>query len=63
MRTAWPGFMFVDENPDGTWPDPVGEWGPYVDVNYDGKILAGDLFEINVHYVPGVESWPPPYYE
>nr|NIW16586.1 hypothetical protein [Candidatus Bathyarchaeota archaeon] len=53
---------FANENPDGTWPDPPGDWGPYIDVNYDGRVNTGDLMEISVHHVPFEKVWPPPWY-
>jgi len=62
MKVTEPGNWLTHENPDGTWPSPPGAWGPECDVNYDGAINAGDLFAICVRYVPGVPSWPPPWY-
>jgi len=70
MAVAMPGNIFAREKYDGTWPgtyDPVtnptgtrpGAWGPYADVNQDGKIGVGDLMEIGVHWL---ETWPPPWY-
>jgi hypothetical protein len=60
---AWvslPNHILTDENPDGTWPDPIGEWGKYCDVNQDGHIGVIDLMEIGVKYG---QQWPPSYYE
>jgi len=51
--------IFTRVNPDGTWPDPPGAWGPHCDVNEDGRIGVGDLMEIGLHYG---EPWPPPWY-
>jgi hypothetical protein len=63
LQACLPGYQFTDENPDGTWPDPLSVWGPYVDVNYDRTVDTEDLVDIGFHYVPGIPSWPPPYYK
>jgi len=60
LEVAKPGNIFARENPDGTWPTPPGTWGPYCDVNKDGKIGVGDLAEIGVNFG---KSWPPLWYE
>jgi len=60
-EVAKPQNIFKRENDDGTWPSPQpGSWGPYCDVNYDGKIGVGDLMEIGTHFK---QAWPPPWYE
>jgi len=59
MLVSTPDIVFARENPDGTWPDPPGAWGPPCDVNKDGKIGVGDLMEIGVN---AFHQWPPEYY-
>jgi len=59
MEVAKPGNILSGENPDGTWPNPPGAWGPYCDVNKDGVIGTADIMECGVHIG---KPWPPPWY-
>jgi len=52
--------LMEDENEDGTWPDPPGEWGEPCDVDKDGHIGVTDLMEVGVSFG---KPWPPSYYD
>jgi len=54
LEVAKPGNIWGYQRDDGTWTNPT--WGPYCDVNRDGKVGVADLMEIGTHFK---DLWPP----